>query len=134
MNRTTRRFFLASVPGLLAAAVYPRRVAGAFIKHPEPRPGIDASKMLTREQLQGNSDAIRVFDLVREIPHIADGIRCHCGCAEIEGYYSLLSCFEGDGMARYCEVCSGEGELAARLHKQGKTLDQIRAAIDAKFT
>jgi hypothetical protein len=36
-------------------------------------------------------------------------------------------------MAAHCSICQGEGRLAYRLHKQGKTLDQIRAAIDAKF-
>jgi hypothetical protein len=49
------------------------------------------------------------------------------------GKYSLLSCFEADGMAGHCEVCQNEGRLAYRLHKQGKTLKEIRAAIDAKF-
>ena len=74
-----------------------------------------------------------MFDLVREIPGVVDGIRCYCGCADMPEFYSLLSCYEGDGMARYCEICSGEGELAAKLHKQGKTLAQIRDAIDARF-
>ncbi len=46
-------------------------------------------------------------------------------------FYSLLSCYEGKGMARDCIVC--QGRLAVRLHKEGKSLDQIRAAIDAKF-
>jgi hypothetical protein len=49
------------------------------------------------------------------------------------GYYSLLSCFEGDAMARSCPICQGEGRLVARLHKEGKTLDEIRAAVDAKY-
>lgn len=90
--------------------------------------------MLSRAELEGNADAIRIFDLVRQIPGVVDGIHCHCGCGEVPGYYSLLSCYEGDGMARYCEICSGEGELAAKLHGKGKTLDQIRVAIDKKFT
>jgi hypothetical protein len=36
-------------------------------------------------------------------------------------------------MARACPICQGEGRLAARLHKEGKTLDQIREAIDARW-
>jgi porphobilinogen deaminase len=36
-------------------------------------------------------------------------------------------------MARDCVICQGQGRLAVRLHKEGKSLDQIRSAIDAKF-
>jgi hypothetical protein len=101
--------------------------------HPTPRPGVTAAKVLTRAQLGDHADAAPVFDMVRQIPQIADGIRCQCGCAELEGKYSLLSCYEAEGMAGHCEICQGEGRLAYRLHKQGKSLTEIRAAIDAKF-
>ena len=134
---TTRRLFVASLPGLVfATATAARRggiPAGRLSGHPEPRPGITAAKVLTRDQLSDHKDAIPVFDMVREIPQVVDGIRCQCGCAELEGKYSLLSCYEADGMAGHCEVCQNEGRLAYRLHKQGKTLKEIRAAIDAKF-
>lgn len=131
----TRRGFLLGCAGALVAAAPPRSAlawARAAGPHPEPRPGIDASKVLTSEQLQ-DEDAVRAFDAVRKIPRIADGIRCHCGCAERPGYYSLLSCYEGEGMAQMCLICQGEGMLAERLHRDGRTLDEIRAAIDARF-
>lgn len=108
------------------------RVAGPHT-HPTPRPGIDASKVLTTDQLKENPDAAPVFDLVRKIPQIADGIRCNCGCAELPDFYSLLSCFEADGMAQHCMICQGQARLAFRMHGEGKSLDQIRIAIDAKF-
>jgi len=94
---------------------------------------ITAANVLTHEQLANAPHAIDVFDLVREIPQIVDGIRCQCGCADLPGFYSLLSCYESEGMARWCEICQGEGRLVSRLHKAGKTLDEIRAAIDARF-
>lgn len=103
------------------------------VDHPEPRPGIDASKVLTRDQLADHPEAISAFDQVREIPQIVDGIRCSCGCASREGFYSLLSCYEGEGMARMCEVCQGTGRLAYRLHKQGKSLKEIREAVDLRY-
>ena len=134
---TTRRLFVASLPGLVfataTAATRGGIPAGRLSGHPEPRPGITAAKVLTRDRLADHKDAIPVFDMVREIPQFVDGIRCQCGCAELEGKYSLLSCYEADGMAGHCEVCQNEGRLAYRLHKQGKTLKEIRAAIDAKF-
>lgn len=101
--------------------------------HPTPRPGIDASKVLTADKLTEHPAAAPVFDMVRQIPQVVDGIRCQCGCAELEGFYSLLSCYETDGMAQHCVICQGEGKLAFRMHAQGKSLDEIRAAIDAKF-
>jgi hypothetical protein len=102
--------------------------------HPTPRPGITAAKVLTSDKLDGKTDLIALFDGVREIPEVVDGIRCQCGCAASEGFYSLLSCYEGDGaMAKLCHICQGEGKLAIRLHTEGKPLDAIRSAIDAKF-
>jgi len=135
----SRRSFLGRAGGALAALIPGRflvrrctfgRVSGP---HPKPRPGITAAKVLTKEQLADTPDVIPVFDQVREIPEIVDGIRCQCGCSEIEGNYSLLSCYEGDAMARHCQVCQGQGRLAHRLNKDGKTLDEIRAAIDARY-
>jgi hypothetical protein len=101
--------------------------------HPTPRPGIDASHVLKPEQLKGSQKAITAFGEVRQIPQIVDGIRCHCGCAKTTGFYSLLSCYEGDGMAQDCHICQGQGRMAFRLHNEGKTLAEIRDAIDARY-
>ena len=89
---------------------------------------------MPHEQLADEAELIELFDGVREIPEVIDGIRCQCGCAASEGFYSLLTCYEGENaMAKMCHICQGEGKLAVRLHKEGKSLDEIRAAIDAKF-
>lgn len=101
--------------------------------HPEPRPGVTAAKVLTAGQLGGFEDAIATFDKVRQIPHVVDGIRCQCGCADLPGYYSLLSCYEEAGMARWCDICQGEGNLVFRLHAEGKSLAEIREAVDARY-
>ena len=76
---------------------------------------------------------LRTFDMVRSTPQIMDGIYCYCGCDELPDHYSLLSCYEQDGMAQACEICQGEARLAYRLHRQGKTLGEIRTAIDRNF-
>lgn len=148
MRTFSRRTFLGVLPGIATlAALVPRR-GGAAVHagcphgpgpssaagvHPDPRPGIDASRVLTAEQLAHAPHRVALYDGIREIPHIADGIRCYCGCAELPGYRSLLSCYEGVGMATYCEICSGQGRLAHRRWKEGQSLDQIRRAIDARF-
>lgn len=109
------------------------RLDGDRPEHPDPRPGIDASDVLAGEALADSPDAIPIYDGVREMPHIADGLRCYCGCAEWEGYRSLLTCFEQNGMARYCDGCLSEAELAHRRWKEGQSLAQIRRAVDARF-
>ena len=101
--------------------------------HPTPRPGITAAKVLPDARLADAPDALPAFEAARKIPQILDGIRCHCGCADLDGFYSLLSCYEGDGMARMCVICQGQARLAERLHRSGRTLDEIRAAIGARF-
>lgn len=144
---TSRRSFLSISAAALVAFLPPapkRRMPwmtmchaprhGGPHVHPEPRPGITAEKVPTAEQLGAWAEAIPAFDDVRQIPEIIDGIRCHCGCAEDPSFYSLLSCYEGsEAMARYCPICQGQGRLAFRLHTAGKSLDEIRAAVDARF-
>jgi hypothetical protein len=140
MPDRSRRRFLAACLTAVGATLVGTRPAWAGARrlpvggpHPVPRPGITADKVLTKEQLADTPKAIPVFDLVREIPEVVDGIRCQCGCADLSGYYSLLSCFEGDAMAQHCPVCQGQARLVHRLHKAGKTLDEIRSAIDVRY-
>lgn len=102
--------------------------------HPTPRPGIDASRVLKEAEVQGGGNVIAAFNDVRQIPQIVDGIRCHCGCADSPGYYSLLTCYEGPhAMAQMCDLCQGQGRYAFRLHRAGRSLQDIRAAIDARY-
>jgi hypothetical protein len=130
-----RRRFLALAGGAALVLAVPRRLRalGTGPEHPTPRAGIDASRVLTAEQLREHPDVIDAYDGVRKIPEIIDGIRCHCGCATLPGYYSLLTCYESGGMAMMCEICQGQGRLAWRLHQSGRSLEQIRRAIDARF-
>lgn len=133
-----RRAFVSAIAGGLAALVLPRSAQARHYpvrrrSHPEPRDGYTAEKVATHEQLGGDPTLIEIFDGIRAIPQIADGIRCGCGCADWPDMYSLLSCYEGaQAMAKWCPICQGEGRLVARMAKQGRTLDQIRAAIDAR--
>lgn len=131
----TRRRFLGACSATVAALLVPRERLWAHTAgpHPTPRPGITGDKVLTKEQLADTPNVIPLFDSIREIPQVVDGIRCNCGCTNPPTFYSLLSCYEADGMARNCPLCQGQGRLAVRLHKEGKSLDEIRAAIDAKF-
>ena len=135
-----RRRFLASCLGVLAAGALRARPlwaverrAGSDPGHPTPRPGITAANVLPDSALVDYPSCKSAFEGVRKIPQIVDGIRCNCGCATLPGFYSLLSCYEADGMARLCPICQGQGRMAYRLYTSGKTLDEIRAAIDARY-
>lgn len=129
----SRRQFLSTASAALATMFLPRLAHAARLPHPTPRPGITGANVLTKAQLAGKPKLIPLFDSMREMAEVADGIRCNCQCEHPPAMYSLLSCYEGDGMARDCAVCQGQGRLVARLHKAGKTLDEIRTAVDAKF-
>jgi len=129
----TRRAMLGALAracaGLLIAGRASARATGP---HPDPRPGIDASHLPAPETVAERPDAVPAYDEARTIPEILDGIRCQCGCAEQPGHRSLLSCYE-DGMAIDCDICQGQARLAYRLHAKGRTLDQIRSAIDSRY-
>jgi hypothetical protein len=101
------------------------------VEHPDPRPGIDGSKVIPADQLHDPALG-PLFDGIRRIPQIADGIRCACGCAESPEFRSLLTCYE-NGMAMHCAVCQTEGRIAIRMHDDDKTLAEIRTALDARF-
>ena len=131
---TRRRFLGACSATFVAILTAPQpAVAGAVSSHPTPRRGITGAHVLTRKQLAATPALIPLFDSVRAAPGIFDGIECQCGCTRSLDFYSLLTCFEGKAMARTCIVCQDQARLVARLHKEGKSLNQIRAAIDAEF-
>jgi len=133
--RSRREFLRFGIVGT-AALLIPRRMRAdlaATSSHPTPRAGITGANVLTKDDLAAAQNLVPLFDGIREIPEIVDGIMCQCGCATLPGFYSLLSCYEKHGMARDCYICQGEGRLVLRLHKEGKSLDEIRVAIDAKF-
>ena len=132
---TTRRDFVRMIPmGIAAVAgLRPSRL-DAMIRHPDPRPGIDGSGVLTAADLPGfGPDVHEIYDMIREIPEVADGIGCGCGCAALPHYRSLLTCFHERGMAMGCQICQGEAKLVYGRHQEGQSLDQIRRAIDARY-
>jgi hypothetical protein len=127
----SRRRFLSLLP-LVVLARPARALSVRQPGHPTPRPGITAARVLPDARLSDKS-AAPVYAMVREIPQVVDGIRCHCGCAGLDGFYSLLTCYEQGGMAQHCVICQGQARLAYRLHTEGFSLNGIRKAIDAQF-
>ena len=106
------------------------RATRVQVKHPDPRPGVTAERVLAETDVpEKYHDAYRA---ARDYPQVLDGIFCHCDCEAHRGLRSLLSCYEGT-MPQSCGICTGEARLARRLHEGGKSLAEIRAAVDERF-
>ena len=132
----SRRSFLAALPVIGAGLVTGSAVSRPFsvIDHPDPRPGIDASEVVSGELLAALPEHIQeIYEMIREIPHIADGIGCSCFCITRPTYRSLLTCYYPNGMAMGCNICQSEARLVYGRYKEGQSLEQIRRAIDARF-
>jgi len=132
----SRRAALGAVAHLAAALALPRLAyarAGARrgpIVHPEPRDGITAERVLAADKVP--VQYMDAYDAAREIPQVLDGLYCHCDCAERDGLRSLLECYYAT-MPQSCRVCLREARLARRLHEEGRTLAEIRRAVDAEY-
>ena len=143
MEKLSRRSAIARIAGLWAASfVAPpsaRAVSlphshhdlhGVALVHPDPRPGITAEKVLPDEKLPDKKRVKEAFGTARAYPELFDGICCACGCEK--EHRSLLSCFES-AQPTGCYGCQEEAALIGKLAKEGKTLDEIRKAIDKKW-
>ncbi len=134
-----RRFLIAPVAlaaaGILGSLAARLANAAALLPasvHPEPRPGVTADRILAADQLKTDK-ARKLYDQAREIPGVLDGLHCYCECHDDPmNHRSLLSCFESD-QAAGCYACGSEARLVHKLHGEGKTLAEIREAVDKKF-
>ena len=108
------------------------RVGLAAGQHPKPRPGITAERVLPRAMVPSNPQTLEAYEAARRVPQVLDGIYCHCNCSKSIGHRSLLTCFESNH-ASGCDICMGEAMMAAEMTSGGKSLEQIRKAIDAQY-
>ena len=135
-----RRSFLRGSGGVFVLAVFePARLINPLrhhspYEHPDPRPGITAEHVLTADALGERKDRVlAAYDLARAHPEILDGLACACGCTGKSGTHrSFLSCFESL-QPTGCYGCLEQSHLIAPMIKDGKTLAEIRAAIDKKW-
>ena len=115
----------------LAGVLFLQQSASAS-PHPTPRPGITAAKILPDAAVPHNPGALEAYAAARSAAATLDGVYCHCDCSKHAGHRSLLTCFEGEHGA-YCDICMGEAMLASGMAKQGRSLTEIRTAIDRQF-
>lgn len=134
-----RADFLKRLCTLSVLAVVDRPTIPALanaLKHPEPREGITAEKVLKPEELgeQTRKSVLEAYDIARQYPQIFDGLACACGCLGTTGplHRSLLVCYE-TRQPTGCHGCREQATFVARLAKNGKTLAEIRTAVDKEF-
>ena len=85
----------------------------------------------TLDPAQFQISSIReAYSVARELPEVLVQQPCYCYCQR-QGHRSLLDCFR-DLHATSCDICINEARLAGRLHRQGKTAEEIRTAIIQK--
>jgi hypothetical protein len=115
----------------MAAIVLATRSMGAG-QHPTPRAGVTGEKVLPASMFGEDERLVRAYTAARTMPEVLDGLYCYCHCKEDMGHKSLLTCYESEHAAS-CDICLTEATMAAQLHGQGATLEEIRRAIDARF-
>ena len=136
---TTRRRFLVALSGLVAAPAtwanllaHPITIRRSGFHHPDPRPGITGDLVLPEAELGERRRVREAYAAARAHPELFDGVYCACECDKSMGHRSLLSCFESR-QAIGCMACREEGELVGRLARDGKTLEDIRLAVDEEY-
>lgn len=67
------------------------------------------------------------YQAAKQIPEVLAQQPCYCYCQR-KGHRSLLDCFRTDHAAS-CNICVKEAVLAAQMHRQQKSIQEIRAAI-----
>jgi hypothetical protein len=134
-----RRTFLVHAAALAAVFVTDRtavarslELARSGFPHPEPRPGITGENVLAESEVGGRRRVREAYAAARTHPEVFDGVYCACQCDESMNHRSLLSCFESRQPIG-CMACREEAELVARMVEDGKSLDEIRRAVDKEF-
>lgn len=84
-----------------------------------------------------------VYEVAGQATDILEWIPCYCGCGESAGHRSNLNCFiaekRDDGSVVWddhgtrCQVCLEIAVESVQMYQQGKSLKEIRQAIDAKY-
>ncbi len=130
---------MAKTPWIVAGAAAVALAGVVFLTppakgsiHPDPRPGITGEKILPNFAVPNNPGALQAYAAARSAAATLDGVYCHCDCSKHSGHRSLLTCFESDHGA-FCDICMGEAMVASGMAAQGRSLMEIREAIDRQF-
>lgn len=111
---------------------------------PKPRPNATASSRAVPVYYQRAEDAMpfpatvdpakfknaslrEAYQVAKEMPEVLAQQPCYCYCQR-QGHRGLLDCFRTEHAAT-CNICIKEALLAGRMHREGKSAEEIRTAI-----
>lgn len=132
MARSRTPWVIAAAAVMAIAALLLMARGASADRHPEPRPGITAAGVLAPSTYAGYDQIVRAYVAAQQVPQVLDGLTCYCQCRENFSHRSLLSCFQSEHGAS-CDICQIEAMMAEDMHRQGKSLEEIRQAVDARF-
>jgi hypothetical protein len=107
-------------------------VRGANDHHPTPRAGLTRADVESPARYAAYPRIAEVYEMAAQIPEVLDGLYCYCDCSKHSDHRSLLTCFQDDHGAA-CDVCLTEAALAYRMTQDGRSLEEIRGAVDALY-
>lgn len=91
-----------------------------------------AAPRLTLDPSQFTGETRQAYTVAEKHPELLAQLDCYCGCEQHEGHKNLLDCFRtmhGAG----CDICVGEAVTAGQMYESGTPVDQIRAALQARY-
>ena len=125
--------FSAAILLIAVAALAVFMTTRGAAAHPAPRADAAAEEVVHHSHYADYPRVESVYKQAAAIPHVLDGLHCYCECGAHSGHYSLLDCFKTDHGAG-CDICLTSASVAFDLNKQGKSLEEIRAAVDELYT
>jgi hypothetical protein len=137
-NRPARRrtkvpWIIAAVAGLILVIALGTGGRRPGHVHPEPRTEVDLSYgVMPPSFFPANARVQGAYQIAQRISVVLDGVYCYCRCHETIGHRSLFQCFQSQHGSD-CDICIGQAELAYRMNAEGRTLNEIRAAMDATW-
>ena len=138
MSIRSRRHFLGSALGVLASsfpfagrlAALRREVAFVLIT-PRPAPVLPQQKCSPQNSWRTRPRSFR-FSIRSSFSGDRGWNPLQVRLRRNRGFYSLLSCYEGDGMTPFARF-AGRRPHGGAVAQGRKSLDQIREAIDARW-
>jgi hypothetical protein len=134
----------AADASMATVAPTPAPVTGALAGNAADmiRPDAAAAWAARPDFVRGNADTEAAYEFALYHPNVVEWMPCYCGCVGM-GHRSNLDCYLKPEMvngktqfeehASYCDVCVKTTLLTKQMISQGKSLREIRAAVDSTF-
>lgn len=109
---------------------------------PGTQAAVASNVMLPDYVMAAPRDTQMAYQFALDRPDVMMWVPCYCGCGGHSGHKNARDCFVKESTATStkfdehgagCGVCVGIAVEAKRLTEEGKSLRQIRAAVDEKF-